>query len=158
MLNEWILPCLWASFGTLGFGFIYKMRSCKLIFITLGGALTWLVYLLMMHWNFREYLAYAAAAGVGTLYSECMARAVKTPVTAFIIPVNIPMIPGGSLFYAFWGLMEGDTARFLEKGKYALFVSGAMALGIFVATMLFRMIKGGIDTLYKSLKRKAAEA
>lgn len=140
MLNHWILPVLWAALGALGFGLIFVLRSRKLLFVALGGGLTWLIYLLAMYFGVREYLAYAVAAGIGTLFSEILARLMKTPVTAFIIPVNVPLVPGGSLFYAFLGLMEGDTVRFIDKGSYALYVSGAMALGFFVATMLFRLV------------------
>ncbi|MCR4620484.1 MAG: threonine/serine exporter family protein [Clostridiales bacterium] len=141
MLKDWILPLLWAASGSIGFAFIYHMRGKKLWFNALGGAMTWLVYLFAMEMKLNESLCYAIAAGVGTLYSEIMARALKTPVTTFVIAVNIPMIPGGSLFYSLLGLLENDMDVFVQKGKYALGVSVALAMGIFVATMIFRLVR-----------------
>ena len=145
MLSKWILPLLFAAGGSVGFAFIYHMRGKKLWFNALGGALTWLVYLLSMETGLTEGLCYAIAAGVGTLYSEIMARALKTPVTTFGIAVNIPMVPGSSLFYSLLGLLENDTATFIQKGKYALGVSVALAMGIFVATMGFRLVKDALS-------------
>ena len=141
MVNDWLLPILWAAAGAMGFGLIYRMRARKLILTFIGGALTWFAYLASFRAGINEGVCYALAAAIGTLYSELMARAIKTPVTAFVIPVNIPLVPGGHLFYSLVGLMENDTARFIDRGKYALGVAGAMALGIFVVTMLFKLIK-----------------
>ena len=149
LLNVWILPVLWAALGSLGFGLLFGMRSKKLFYTALGGAITWLAYLLAVQLGLREDLSYAVSACIGTLYSEIMARVHKAPVTAFIIPVNIPLIPGGYLFYSFLGLLERNTRQFVDKGKYALGVAGTIALGIFVGTMLFRFIKEAFDLFAK---------
>ena len=145
MLSKWILPLLWAASGSVGFAFIYRMRGRKLLYNALGGALTWLVYLLSMETGLNEGVCYAIAASVGTLYSEIMARALKTPVTTFVIAVNIPMVPGGSMFYSLLGLLENEMAVFVQKGKYTLGVSVAIAMGIFVATMGFRLAKNAFS-------------
>ena len=120
---------------------MYGLRSKKLVYVAIGSALSWLLYLLLMNAGLVEVLCYAVAAGVGTVYSETMARIIKTPVTAFVIPVNVALVPGAALFYSLLALMQRDVARFLDRGKYALSVSCAMALGIFVATMIFKLIR-----------------
>ncbi len=144
MLKPYLLQALWAMLSTVGFALMYQMRSRKLLYAALGGVLSWSVYYLCKREGLNETLCYAVSAGTGTLFSEIMARALKTPVTVFVIPVNIANVPGGALFHSLLGLMEGDSARFFERGKYAFGVFGAMALGIFTATMLFRI---GNETL-----------
>ena len=144
-MKSYVLPVLWAAISSLGFGMMYGLRSKKLIYVALGSALSWFVYLLTMNLGLMEVLAYAVAAGVGTVYSEIMARGIKTPVTAFVIPVNVALVPGASMFYSLLALMQKDTARFIDRGKYALSVACAMALGIFVATMVFKLIKSVAD-------------
>ncbi len=144
-MKSYVLPVLWAAISSLGFGMMYGLRSKKLIYVALGSALSWFVYLLTMNLGLMEVLAYAVAAGVGTVYSEIMARVIKTPVTAFVIPVNVALVPGASMFYSLLALMQKDTARFIDRGKYALSVACAMALGIFVATMVFKLIKSVAD-------------
>ncbi|MBO7385385.1 MAG: threonine/serine exporter family protein [Clostridia bacterium] len=151
MMKEWILPVLWACTSSLGFGLIYGMRTKKLLFTGLGGALTWLAYLVAERHGIHLAAACAGAAALGTLYSEIMARVLKTPVTVFVIPVNIPMIPGGALFYSLLGLMQKDVSTFVERGLYAVIVCGSMALGIFAATILFRVVRDAP----KSFKRRS---
>ncbi|MBQ3763229.1 MAG: threonine/serine exporter family protein [Clostridia bacterium] len=145
MIKSFVLPVLWAALSSLGFGMIFGLRTKKLLYVALGSALTWLAYLICMELNTYEVSAYAIAAGIGTVYSEIMARVIKTPVTAFVIPVNIPLVPGASLFHSLLGLMQRDNARFLERGKYCLAAACAMALGIFIATMLFKLVKSVAD-------------
>lgn len=151
MLRQFLLQVLWAMLSTLGFGLMYQMRTKKLLFAALGGALSWSVYYLCMRVNLHEMTAYAVAAGTGTLFSEIMARILKTPVTVFVVPVNIAMVPGGALFHSMLALMEQDTARFIERGRYTLSVAGAIALGIFIATMFFRIISQSLSIM----RRKA---
>ncbi len=148
MLGQFLVQVLWAMLSTLGFGLMYQMRTKKLLFAALGGALSWSVYYLCMRAGMHEMTSYAVAAGTGTLFSEIMARLLKTPVTVFVVPVNIAMVPGGALFHSMLALMEQDTARFIERGRYTLSVAGAMALGIFIATMLFRIFSESLAIIH----------
>ncbi len=141
MIQEWLIPIVFAALGSLSFGMFFGVRSRKLWFSALGGALNWGLYLLAMKkMGLPETLAYALGAAAGTLYAEILARVIKTPVTVFVITSVIPMVPGGPLYYTMLGLLQGDKATFVNRGLYTLSAAGAMALGIFAATMLFRLL------------------
>lgn len=141
MMKEWLLPIVSAALGSLSFAMFFGVRSRKLWFSLLGGALNWGLYLLAMKkMGLPETLAYALGAAAGTLYAEILARIIKTPVTVFVITSVIPMVPGGPLYYTMLGLLQGDKATFVDRGLYTLSAAGAMALGIFAATMLFRLL------------------
>lgn len=140
ILEEWIIPILMAAVGSVSFGMFFGIYTRKLVFSALGGALTWSVYLIAIHLGVQEPICYALAAASGTLFAEILARIVKTPVTVYIITSVIPLVPGGSLYYTMLGLLQGDQATFLAKGSYTLSAAGAMALGMFSATMLFKII------------------
>lgn len=141
MMKEWLLPIVSAALGSLSFAMFFGVRSRKLWFSLLGGALNWGLYLLAMKKiGLPATMAYALGAAAGTLYAEILARIVKTPVTVFIITSVIPMVPGGALYYTMLGLLQGDKATFVDRGLYTLSAAGAMALGIFAATMLFRLL------------------
>lgn len=141
MMKEWLLPIVSAALGSLSFAMFFGVRSRKLWFSLLGGALNWGLYLLAMKKiGLPATMAYALGAAAGTLYAEILARIVKTPVTVFVITSVIPMVPGGSLYYTMLGLLQGDKATFVDRGLYTLSAAGAMALGIFAATMLFRLL------------------
>lgn len=141
MMKEWLLPIVSAALGSLSFAMFFGVRSHKLWFSLLGGALNWGLYLLAMKkMGLPATMAYALGAAAGTLYAEILARIVKTPVTVFVITSVIPMVPGGALYYTMLGLLQGDKATFVDRGLYTLSAAGAMALGIFAATMLFRLL------------------
>ena len=141
MMKEWLLPIVSAALGSLSFAMFFGVRSRKLWFSLLGGALNWgLSLLAMKKIGLPATMAYALGAAAGTLYAEILARIVKTPVTVFVITSVIPMVPGGSLYYTMLGLLQGDKATFVDRGLYTLSAAGAMALGIFAATMLFRLL------------------
>ena len=141
MMKEWLLPIVSSALGSLSFALFFGVRSRKLWFSLLGGALNWGLYLLAMKKiGLPATMAYALGAAAGTLYAEILARIVKTPVTVFVITSVIPMVPGGSLYYTMLGLLQGDKATFVDRGLYTLSAAGAMALGIFAATMLFRLL------------------
>ncbi|MBR3929160.1 MAG: threonine/serine exporter family protein [Clostridia bacterium] len=142
IMDEWIIPILMAAIGSISFGMFFGVISKKLVFSALGGALTWGVYLVAMHFNVSEPICYALAAASGTFFAEILARIVKTPVTVFIITSIIPLVPGGALYYTMLGLLQGNQEVFLTKGSYTLSAAGAMALGMFAATMLFKIILG----------------
>ena len=141
MMKDWLLPIVSAALGCLSSAMFFGVRSRKLWFSLLGGALNWGLYLLAMKkMGLPATMAYALGAAAGTLYAEILARIVKTPVTVFVITSVIPMVPGGALYYTMLGLLQGDKATFVDRGLYTLSAAGAMALGIFAATMLFRLL------------------
>lgn len=153
IMNDWIIPILMAAVGSISFGMFFGIISNKLIFSALGGALTWSVYLTAMHYGVSEPICYALAAASGTLFAEVLARIVKTPVTLFIITSVIPLVPGGALYYTMLGLLQGNQEVFLLKGSYTLSAAGAMALGMFSATMLFKFI---LSVVYSFKKKNTA--
>lgn len=143
-MEKWGIPILSAAVGALTFAMFFGIKSKKLIWCTIGGALTWAVYLISLELGFLEAGAYALGAAAGTLYAEILARAVKTPVTMFALTSLIPMVPGGALYYTMLGLMRGDMETFAEKALYTLTAAGSMAMGMFAATMLARIIFEGV--------------
>lgn len=140
IMKDWIIPILMAAIGSISFGMFFGIISKKLIYCAVGGALTWGVYLTAMHFHISEPICYALAAASGTLFAEILARIVKTPVTLFIITSVIPLVPGGALYYTMLGLLQGNQTVFLAKGSYTLSAAGAMALGMFSATMIFKIL------------------
>ena len=112
MMKEWLLPIVSAALGSLSFAMFFGVRSRKLWFSLLGGALNWGLYLLAMKkMGLPATMAYALGAAAGTLYAEILARIVKTPVTVFVITSVIPMVPGGALYYTMLGLCRATRRR-----------------------------------------------
>ena len=73
--------------------------------------------------------------------SEILARVLKTPVILMLVPMLIPEIPGGDLYYTMSYLVQGKYMEFGNSSKQVLMEAGAIALGIILASYGARFIR-----------------
>lgn len=135
-----ILQIFTGCIASLFFGILFNVRGKKLVFATLGGFLSWTLFVLFKFLTPDDALRYFFVAVLITLYAEIFARVLKTPTTTFIMTSLIPLIPGGSLYYTMSALLEGNSTGFLEKAIYTLSLAGALALGIVLTNAVVKMI------------------
>ena len=76
-----IIQVICAVIGSFGFSFIFHLKRDKLIVASVGGGLTWLFYLFVVHRVNGEFAAYFLATVFATFYAELMARVKKAPAT-----------------------------------------------------------------------------
>ena len=133
-----ILQIITGFLGSLGFAILFNIRGKKLIFATLAGFLSWMLFVLLKFVTESEPLRYFIVAVLVSVYAEIMARVLKTPTTTFHMTALIPLIPGGSLYYTMSSVFEGDLGHFIEKGIYTLELAVALALGIVLVTAVAR--------------------
>lgn len=135
-----LLNSLYAFISTLGFGILFNIRGKKLVLASLGGAVCWFAYLLFtrMHISITASLFFATIAG--ELYSEVMARLVKTPVTTFIICSIIPLVPGSGMYYTMLESVQGNINGSISLGFETLANAGAIAVGILLISSVARLI------------------
>ena len=125
-MKEIVIQLLAAFVGSLGFALIFGMRRRYLFCSSLGALLGWGVYLLAEFLLESAFLPPLFAAAFAVSYSEIMAKVLKTPATLFVIPAIIPLVPGGSLFYAMSYAVHGD----LENARLYGTKTGECALAI----------------------------
>lgn len=128
-----------AFLGSLGFSILFNIRGSKLIVASMGGLLSWLMYLLfglILHNPFAQ--AFTAAMLI-TIYAEICARVMKAPTTTFLTAAIIPLVPGSSLYYTMSYAVNGLFADFISSGANTLGLALALAAGIVVASSLCRI-------------------
>ena len=131
-----LIQLLTAFLGALGFAILFGvLRRCLLI-AAAGGMLTWGLYLAMDAWLHVEFLSCLAAATFAVLFSELLARRLKLPATMFIAPAIIPLVPGGTLYYAMSFDVHGELEKARSYGMRALLSALAIAGGISLVTVL----------------------
>ena len=139
MFKELFLPCLWAFLSSLVFCGIFNVHDKKTIFVSaLGGGLGWFAYLISAPFASVVMQNFIAAITVA-LFSEFMSRILKTPSTVFLVIGVLPMVPGGGIYYTMEYGVQGNTEMFIEKGLETIAVAGAIAIGVSVASAIFRM-------------------
>ncbi len=103
-----VFELIMAFFGSMGYAVLFHLRK-KLMFVaSMGGVLTWLVYLICVIFMPGVFFPSFIAASIGAFYAEIMARIIKTPSTPFFVVAMIPLIPGSTLYYTMNQVVHGN--------------------------------------------------
>lgn len=151
-LEQGIFQCVCALIASFAYGIVVNIRGKKLIYISLGAMLGWVVYLLFSGIYRNDIPQYFLAAAAVSIYAEIMARVNKVPVTVYLAIALLPLVPGGIIYRAMVDVIDGNAEAFLEKLLYTFGVAGAIALGVFAISSLTRLITEMIS--YLKRKRK----
>ncbi|MDE5670316.1 MAG: threonine/serine exporter family protein [Eubacterium sp.] len=139
-MKEALIQVVTAAIGSLGFSIYFRVREKNVIAAMAGGAIGWIVYLILFHFTKDLFISNFAAAFIVFVWAEIMARILKAPSNTYLIPGIIPLIPGGSLYYTMKGVVDGNQQLFAESGKNTVFVAFGMAAGMVVAAVVFHYI------------------
>lgn len=134
------LQIVMGTLGTFGFNILFNIRGRKLVFATLGGFISWSVFLALEPLLASEALRYLLSAAVITVYGEVLARLEKTPTTTFLVPSIIPLIPGSALYYTMNYALGEQWSKFAEQAFYTLQLALSLAVGIIAVTTAVRLV------------------
>ena len=146
-MSQDVLSIIASFFGSFGFAIIYNIRGRRVLIPAIGGAVFWAVYLVFLHFVNNEYLGFFVVAILITIYSEIWARILKTPSTVILMPTVIPLIPGGSLYYAMDAALRHDMPQFFLKAQAAVGLAVALAAGIMAVTSMQHLISALIKMI-----------
>lgn len=135
-----LLNSLFSFMGTLSFAILFNIKGKKLFLAALGGGISWFFYLLLLNMTGSHLEALFFASIVGGIFSEVMARLLKTPVTTFVICTVIPLVPGGGMYYTMLATIQGDINKSLSVGLGTIADAGAIAIGIVFVSSLAKLI------------------
>lgn len=93
-------------------------------------------YLISLKVNLSEAIAFLAASLSMTIYSEIMARKLKSPAITFLIGGFIPLVPGSGVYYTMYGLIKNDMQMTVQKGIQTFIIAGAIAVGILLGSTI----------------------
>ncbi|MBR5247776.1 MAG: threonine/serine exporter family protein [Lachnospiraceae bacterium] len=129
-----VIQTIMGMIGAVGFATLFHVRINKLWACALGGGLSWVVYLVVLNrTDDKAFGLLASTLTVGFL-AEILARVLKTPVTILLVPMLIPLIPGGDLYYTTSYLVRDMAEEFAESLNLVIREAGAIAFGIIMVT------------------------
>lgn len=131
-----IVQVISAFFAILAFSVVNNAPRRFLLFCGLEGAVGWLVYLLC----FPEYgvvLANFFGSLALSILAHIFARVFKAPVTVFLIPGILILVPGAGLFRSAYQLFMGTQAMASFYMVQTLQIAGMIALAIFAVDSFF---------------------
>ena len=134
-----IVQVISAFFAILAFSVVNNVPKKFLLYCGLEGSVGWFVYLIFLPAqgavmaNFFGSLALAIMAHV-------FARVFKAPVTVFLIPGLLILVPGAGLFRSAYQLFLGTKEMAAFYMLQTLEIAGMIALAVFVVDSFFSVI------------------
>jgi uncharacterized membrane protein YjjB (DUF3815 family) len=130
--NLWLMQVCFGAIAILGFSIRNNIRGWKLVFTSLGGAISWGAYLMFLQWSSSLLLSIFLSTLLVCLYSEFVGRAFRMPVSVFVICSIIPLVPGSGLFYAMKAYIDGNITEAMGKMGETLMIAGTISVAIAV--------------------------
>jgi len=135
-----IIQIILAFFGSIFPAILFNIDRKKILWAGLCGAIGWTVYLLVFYETGSAISAsFVGAIAVG-VYSESLARIIKTPAFGFLIPGIFPLVPGFTAYTTLRYIVENNLSEALNKGIETIAVGGSIAFGIMLSTAIFKFI------------------
>lgn len=134
-MKEIAVQLIMAFLGALGFSLLFRLHKKHLLLASLGGMLTWGVYLLTYHFLQSAFFANLIASVFAVFLAEVLAHWRKCPATLFVIPSIIPLVPGSTLYYAMSYAVQNNSEMASDYGRHLLTVALAIAAGISFVTI-----------------------
>ena len=85
------------------------------------------------------YIAYCVEVGILNGYGDGTFGPTQS-VTGYQLVALLPLVPGGGIYYAMGYCLEGDTEQFLSALLGTLGMAAALAVGVILASSLFRAV------------------
>lgn len=142
-------------FASLGFAVMFRIHRRHLAVISLGGAITYFLYDLVLFFSASCFVAGLLSTVFAALFSEILARARHAPTVVFLLPCVIPTIPGGNLYYAMRYLLAGESVLALDNLRITLQVALGVAGGIIIVSVFFGILMDHITAHKKKKENKS---
>lgn len=136
-----IVQVIAAVIGLVGFSILSGVPKKFLKYCSITGAMGWMVYLISVLLTKDEVLSMFFAALVVSLLSHIFARVRKAPVTIFLIPGILPLVPGVGLVRSIYYNIISDSAMSSYNLSLTVQTAGAIAVAILIMDTCFRMYR-----------------
>lgn len=147
-VTEIIIKLVFSTVSALGFSIMFYVRPKRLPLATLGGFMTYAVYLLLTFFVDSEFLCNMVASLCGGLYAELLARRTHVPVTVYTIPCVIPLVPGSVLYRTMSSLVQSHLDEALSYGLKTVTVALGIASGIVAGSVLAILCRSVIRRIW----------
>ena len=126
--------------GCYGFSILFNIHGKGMVLCVIGGAATWMIYLLCEELGLDVYTVNLYATIFAALYSEVMARVRRCPVTPYLVIAIFPLLPGAGVYYTMSLGLQGEMIEALRKGLETAGIAGSLAVGILLVSTVFRFM------------------
>lgn len=125
--------------GTIAFSVIMKVPKKSLIIVAIGSTISATIERIITG-IYGDFAGCLISMICLSFYCELMARFVKIPTTAILMPSTIPLLPGSSIYYAMFYATQSDTKLFISYIKLTIYAGLGIALGAVISSTVVKII------------------
>lgn len=129
-----------AFFGSIFPVILFNIDRKKIIWTGFCGAIGWATYLVIHKYTYSPIMASFAGSFIVGIYSEFMARKLKTPAVQFSIPGIFPLVPGITAYNTINHLVEQNYSLAYSTNIQTIAIGGSIAFGIMLSSTTFRFM------------------
>lgn len=146
-MNSVLIQILMVVIGSVGFAIYFNIEKSKIPAVAVGGLISWVIYLICFERTNSIFTSTFISAIVVSIYSEIMARVIKSPANIFLIASIIPLLPGGSFYYTMSAALSMNAELFKLKRFETFIIVLAIVTGVVIGCFLFIQV-------FNSFKKK----
>ena len=133
-MSNYVMQVILAMISTIGFSIIFNVPKKELAFCGVTGLAVWTMYLLTV--NAGYIWATLSAAALATVLARIFSIVRKMPVTIFLIPGIIPLVPGAGIYYTMFYIIFMDNEQAIGHGLMTIARAGTISLGLLIILSL----------------------
>ncbi|MBU9722011.1 MULTISPECIES: threonine/serine exporter family protein [Bacillaceae] len=137
-----IIELIITFIATVAFGVIFSVPKRALLIGGAIGMITWGILQTVQMAGANPVVSTAVASLTAATFSHLLAKRIRIPVTALVIPGILPLVPGSRAYFTMLSFVEGDYLNGLEVGVQTMLQAGAIASGLVLALAIFSFGKG----------------
>lgn len=145
-----IKEILLAAAGAMGYAMLFGMKGKDIGLIGINSAFAWYLYLRMAEGTDNTIIAMFFVTVLVGLVSGILTIFIKCPLTVFATPVLMPFVPGSTLYYVMYDIVNKREQLWTDV-RWLLQQVGAIAFGILAAEIVRTLIRLGYSRV--SLRR-----
>ena len=126
-----------ACIATMAFAVLFQAPKKIVLIDGVIGAIGWVVFIYLRHeLGYTSFVSNFCATISLALASELSSRIFKQPVTVFVIPGIVPLVPGLGIYQGMFAIINNEY-----NNGTSMTDSVAIAIGVMLVSSLFRVLK-----------------
>lgn len=127
---------IFAYISTIGFAVLFNTPKSALIKSGFGGAIGWVLFLFLNQYSHSTVLSTFVASLLIAFTGEVFAITDKKPITVFIIPGIVPLVPGFGLYNTMVSIVEKKFDNAANYGTESVFIAISIAAALTIVLSL----------------------
>lgn len=135
-----LIQIMGAFLGIISVSVIYGIHRKFFMYCGLCGGIGWMIFLVLNRYVQEDAICIFWATLAVAWIAHIFARMLKAPVTLFLIPGILPLVPGIGMYRSVYNLIMVSNEMAGYYLTETLKAAGCIALAIFTMDTIFRLI------------------